>query len=99
MSIFVSLGIQNLSVAGAAVGFTLPAATVGITHYATVKVETASVRYTCDGTAPVAATTGTPAQVSESFEVWGSPDLVNFKAIRETSTSGALAIEYFGTKA
>ena len=99
MAIYVSLGIQNLAVADTAVGFTLPAATVGTTYYAHCVVETASIRHTCDGTAPVATTTGTPRNIGDVFEVWGGPDLVGFKAIRETATSGALATEYFGVKA
>lgn len=96
MALYVSLGTQNLAVAGTAVGLTLP---TGKVFYALITVETAVIRYSCSGTDPVASTTGTPRQVGEVFKVKGTPDLNAFRAIRDSGTSGALAIEYFGQTA
>lgn len=56
-------------------------------------LETASIRYTTDGTAPT-TTVGHLVQPGEAFVVWGSKDIKAFRAIRTGATSGVLTVTY-----
>lgn len=99
--IYTQLGSEKKTVtSGAAVGFaSIPSATtVGVTYYAQVTVETASVRYNCFNTPTQAGAEGSPiAYAGETFEVWGGNDIRKFLAIAATATSGVLNVLYFGT--
>jgi hypothetical protein len=97
--IYQGLARERLTVADTAVGFTAgtykfePTGKLAI--YALCQVVTAPVRVCVKGTA-VASTAGTLFNVGDTFEVWGEEDLSGFNAIRETTTSGALEVTYFG---
>ena len=54
-----------------------------------IYVETAPIRFTLDGTAPVAATTGEIAEVGDVIELFGS-EVFDFKVINETATAASL---------
>jgi len=66
-----------------------------IVHFARIQVLGYQVRATYEGTAPVASTTGDLLNVGDVIEVWGTEDLKNFKAIRESSDA-TLVVTYFG---
>lgn len=95
----VQLGDERLTVAATAVGFaSIPAAPQAV-QLALCRVETASIRCTSGGTPVADGSDGSMRKdIDEEFEVWGDTDIRNFKAIRETSTSAALSILYFGAK-
>lgn len=63
--------------------------------YVTVEA-TNSFRWTVDGTAPVASTTGHLAAGSSSFTVTGFDAISNFKAIREGGSDAVIHVTYFG---
>ena len=59
-------------------------------------VTTGPVRVSCDTGAVLSAANGQPYGVGGSFQVWGNPDLKDFKVIEETTAGGKLSVEYFG---
>ncbi len=59
-------------------------------------LETASIRWTCDGTTPT-STVGHLMTVGEALEITGHKDIVDFKAIAP-STTGTLSCTYSFTK-
>lgn len=61
------------------------------------KVETAAIRINPKNAPVAGGAEGSPLMnPGDEFEVWGYSDLKNFKAIRETATSGLLNVLYFG---
>ena len=54
-----------------------------------IYVEAAPIRFTLDGTTPVAATTGEVAQVGSVIELFGS-EVFDFQFINETGTASSL---------
>jgi hypothetical protein len=70
-------------------GGTDPQATIAV-----CRLESALVRYTIDGTPPVAGTTGTVLQVGDAITITGADLLRAFRAIRETAVSGFLDCNY-----
>jgi len=84
-------GFQKLAVSTSAVSLTIPAD--AFTAY--VQVETDSIRYRTDGTAPT-STDGTLAYPGQVIEITEYEQLKNFKAIQADVASGAgqLNIEY-----
>lgn len=100
MAIYTELGAERIPIGATAVGFTLPASTVGVTYYAACRVETAQIRESASVTVTAAGTNGdTLRDIGDEFEVWGGPDLAAWKAIRTGATSGNVSARYFGTKA
>ena len=57
-----------------------------------IYVETAPIRFTLDGTAPVAATTGEPAYVGDVIELFGG-EINDFQFINETGTAASLKMQ------
>lgn len=60
-----------------------------------VSVETDSIRYRTDGTAPNAST-GHQVAAGDSFEITGEADIRNFRAIGSGSTASAIIQVSFG---
>jgi hypothetical protein len=87
---FEVVGHQTLAVAASAVGLTLVGANV---HKAEIKIRDAEIRWRADGTDPTASV-GRPEATGSVFEITGSQDLADFKAIRVTSTSAEINIIY-----
>lgn len=58
-------------------------------------VETNDIRWTCDGTAPVAATTGHLLQAGDVLTLYGYGNILKFRAIREGGTNGTLQVTFF----
>ncbi len=58
-------------------------------------IETNDIRWTVDGTAPVAGTTGHLAQAGDVIELKGFGNITKFRAIREGASSGTLQVTYF----
>lgn len=87
-----SITRERVTVAGTAVGLT--AATYLAAQFATITVETAAIRFTLDGTAPVASTTGHLVQAGQTIELYGSDQIAGFKAIRDTGSSAAIEVTY-----
>jgi len=88
--------ISDVSTAGG-VGFTAAklAPTTGTIYYAVVQAVSGNVRFTIDGTAPVAATTGMRLLQDDSVEVWGTTALAAFLAIDDGGTA-KLEVVYMG---
>jgi hypothetical protein len=53
------------------------------------------IRWTTNGTAPVAATTGHFLPAAQSLIIRGATNIVKFKAIRETSNSVDIHVSYY----
>lgn len=58
-------------------------------------IETNVIRWTVDGTAPVASTTGHVLQPGQTLVIRGFGNIVNFRAIRDLSTDCKLQVTYF----
>lgn len=63
---------------------------------AVIQVNTAPIRVTRDGTAPVAATTGKLRNIGDIIVIAGGKDMGNARFIRETSTSASIDVDYIG---
>ena len=86
---------ETVTVAGTAIGGTAGTyvpATYGPACRAFMTVETASLRWRCDGTAPT-ATVGHLAVAGDSIEIEGIANVANFKAIKVTDNA-TLQISY-----
>lgn len=92
---------ESITVADTAIGFTtskiLVDSQVGPVKAsrAVFKIETAPVRFTEDGTAPVASTTGILASIGDIVTIDGKENVAAFRAIRDTSTSGVIKPTYY----
>ena len=93
---------ETVAVAGTAVGLTSTAIKPTVktydVEYAEIQVQTAQVRVTFEGTAPVAATTGEVWLPGTTKRVWGIGNLLAIRFIRESSTSASLEVTYWGRK-
>lgn len=83
---------ESITVAGTAVPLT--AATYGDCPNALCTVETAAIRWTVDGTTPVAGGPGHLAQAGEAIELHTIAEVRGFRAIRESGVSAALRCSY-----
>ncbi len=67
-------------------------------RFATVTVEAAAIRVQFNpAIAPVAATTGHLMQPGDTIELNSYSQIVNFRAIRETSTDATIQVTYWGS--
>ena len=78
---------ESISVSSTAVILTV--ATYGPRPYAFITVETAPIRFTLDGTDPVAATTGELANPGDVIELFGD-EVIRFEFINETGLASSL---------
>ena len=60
---------------------------------ATLTVETAQIRWTCDGTTPT-TTVGNPMDAGDSIVISGAQNIKQFRAIRTGGTSGSLNVTF-----
>lgn len=58
---------------------------------------TNALRYTLDGTTPVAATTGHFLAGGASLTIYGGGNIRNFKAVRDGGTNAIIQVTYFRT--
>lgn len=86
---------ETVAVSTTAIGLTAAKVTTAV-MMATVQVLTANVRVTFGGNDPTTSL-GYQWQSGDVMEVWGQPDLLSFRAIRDDATDAALEVEYFGT--
>lgn len=86
------MGYESLTIAGTAVPLT--AAAYGDCPNALCTVETASIRWTVDGTTPVAGGPGHLATAGEVIELHSIGEVRGFRAIRETGVSAVLRCSY-----
>ena len=87
-------GYEQLTVANSSVGF----ASIPInTNKAVVIVETATIRYRDDGTAPTSSV-GTKQFVNSTLILDGRDKIDSFRAIRTGATSAKLSINYYDRK-
>ena len=86
---------ERITVEGTGIGLT--AATYLTFQFATLTVETAPIRLTLDGTAPVASTTGHLFRVDDVIELSGE-EIAKVKMIRDTGTSAAVEVTYRDTE-
>ena len=94
-----SYAFENISVTGAAKGFTSATLSTGIGSGNQMKeavfiVESAPFRYRVDGTDPTSSV-GTLAQVGDAITIQGQSDMENFSAIRTTATSAIIQPHFF----
>lgn len=83
---------ESLAVGATAVPLT--EGTYGACPNALCTVETASIRWTIDGTTPVAGGPGHLAAAGEVIELHTEAEVRGFRAIRETGTSAVLRCSY-----
>lgn len=87
---------ESIAVADTAKTLTASAITTSVI-YARIQVQVASVRVTFEGTTPAPATpVGEIWYPGDIYELWGTANMTNFKAIREGSTSAVLEVTYLG---
>lgn len=92
----VSYAFEQVTISTASLGFTSTKYDPGNgtpAIHALVTVESAQIRYTVDGTTPTTMV-GHLKEVGDEFEVWGSTDIKNFRAIRTGGTDASLAVTY-----
>lgn len=97
--LFLFAGFLLCSVAWASTAITVDNTAGGVAiasatstaEVALITVETASIRYEYDGTAPT-ATTGHLVQAGGTFVMNGTDNIRRFRAIRTTSTSAVLTV-------
>lgn len=87
-------GRQALTIDNTAGGVSLTVPSGAI--YAACRLETGQIRFTLDGTTPDTSTAGTLLEIGEMLALESRAELTAFKAIRQSSTSGVLQVEYFG---
>lgn len=85
---------QALTIDNTAGGLSLTVPSAAVC--AALRLETAQIRFTLDGTTPDTSTAGTLLEVGEMLALESRAELSAFKAIRTGSTSGVLQVEYFG---
>ena len=94
------MGVRSRSSAGGAqFGLSIGASAVTLTvpntaMVAEIYVRTAAIVFTRDGTTPT-ATKGIQANVGDIILLNSREELENFSAIRQTSTSATVDVEYF----
>ncbi len=86
---------EAITVAATAIGLTSTKLVANNT-YVVLQVQAAQIRYTLDGTDPVAETTGFIGYVGDLIEVWGKDAMTDLRMIRETSTSANVEVLYMG---
>ena len=69
------------------------AAKIGVGVFITV--ETAAIRYTMDGTDPVAGTTGHVLAVNGTLYIVDRGSVLNLKMIRDTGTSAVIQVTHY----
>lgn len=69
----------------------------GNAHIASVTVETDSIRFWVDGTAPTAAV-GHEIAADAGFLICGLNSILNFRAIRSGTVDATLRVSYFRTR-
>ena len=82
---------ESITVAGTAIGFT--AAKAARANRVLVTVETGEIRFRYDGTDPT-ATEGHRSKSGDVWEILGTQNIKNFKAIRSNTTSSALKVTF-----
>lgn len=93
-------GFEQITIDATASGKGFTAAQIVSNVYmARVRVETAPIRFSVDSGTTVTSSVGEYAPQGSIFEVWGTPDLTAFRAIRSTSTSASISVHYFGASA
>ena len=92
--IYRCIGYEQIAVTTAK---TLTAAKVTpSTLYARIQVQTAPIRASYDGTAPVGGSIGEYFDIDDVFEVWGAPDMLALKMIKDGATGASVEVYYFG---
>jgi len=90
---------ESYTIAGTAVGFTTATIVAGSGHpqanRAVCGLETAEIRYTVDGSTTPTASVGQVLEPYSTLTFSNPQDIVNFKAIRTTSTSGVLTCHFY----
>ena len=84
---------QELTIDATAGGLQLTTPTNGMVM-ASLRLETAQIRFTVDGSAPTAGA-GRLMEVGEVIELESWEEAAAFKAIRTGAVSGVLDVEYF----
>lgn len=89
------IGYESLTVSNAAVGCTTPQS--GMTPMAALlTVETNSIRYRTDGTAPTTSE-GHLVAAGGVIELYGRGEVKNFKAIRTASPDAVVKATYYSS--
>ncbi len=90
---------ETMATLTSSIGFTAAKIPPAVTNvmYAVIQAVDADVRFTIDGTAPVAGSTGILLPQEGMIEVWGSTSLAAFRCINNVAASGAkLEVVYMG---
>ena len=82
---------ETLSVTGTATGLTLGTVRAAGEDYAALTVETATIRYTVNGTTATSSI-GHLASPGDTITLDSSTELTNFSAIRTTGTSASIQV-------
>jgi hypothetical protein len=84
---------EQVTVDATAGGVKLTANKYGTSKKASVTVETAQIRFRVDGGVPT-TTVGHLADIGDEISLESNEDIVNFKAIRVSSTSALITVTY-----
>jgi hypothetical protein len=91
---FNPIGFENLTIDATSSGKSLTAATYAGANRAYITIETASIRFRVDGTAPTASV-GHLVEAKGIIELHSIAEIEKFKAIRTDSTSASAMITYY----
>lgn len=88
-----SSGFETLTIDNTVGGVALTSGTYGTARYAEITIETADIRFTCDGTPPTAST-GHLVGVNDIVRLESNEDIAAFRAIRTGSVSAVINATY-----
>lgn len=88
-----STAFEQKTIDATAGGIALTGATYGTARYAEITVDTADIRFTCDGTPPTASL-GHLVGPRDIIRLDSNEDIVAFRAIRVGSTSAVINATY-----
>lgn len=89
----VPFAYEQKTVDSTAGGVSLTAVTYSDATHATLRLETAQIRFRVDGGAPTTAV-GTLLEIGETLELSGAATIAAFRAIRTGGSSGSLSVTY-----
>lgn len=84
---------ERLTIDATVGGIALTSGTYGTRRYAHITVETAQIRFRISGSAPTSSA-GHLLNPGDSVQLDSAEDIASFRAIRTTSTSGAIEVTY-----
>lgn len=88
-----STAFEQLTIDATSGGIALTSGTYGTARYAEITVNTAPIRFTCDGTPPTSSV-GHIVSPNDVITLDSNEDIAAFRAIRQGAISGEISVTY-----